>query len=501
VPLAISSLVSSLRAPVPSASLVSSSVAPSASPSTVVVSYAPSSLPSSLPAASTSDSAPIDAPPPTFRVSSLKFDASVEVVEASFGRRTPSAALEALGLPPREVLRLAKAVAPIRRLTAFRAQDRIQLATTRDTHLLRAIELEIAPGDVLLVRDAASIPATPSPSTSASATSSASTASSIAPPDPPKPTPIDGLVVERLSLPVTHKRVALAIVVETDLLAAVTAAGLDASIVEPLDDALGSRQDIPPVQRGSTLKIVADLSLVDGRFDRFDDVVALEYRSRSDASAMRLYHLREQRGVGWYDGKGQQPVRGKWRSPVPFPRVTSRFNPKRMHPILHTVMPHNGCDFGASIGTPVYSIGAGTIVFRAEAGPSGNLISIAHDAGLESGYAHLSRFAPGITVGTRVEAHTLVGYVGTTGRSTGPHLHLSLKRNGVFIDPQSLKLDGVRVVPRARRDDFVQRKSDADVALDGIVIPKSASAPAPAPSTSGSNAPDDEAAMDDLDKP
>ncbi|MFI5299851.1 MAG: M23 family metallopeptidase, partial [Polyangiales bacterium] len=437
---------------------------------------------------------------PTFRVSSLKFDATLDVVEASFGRRTPTAALEALGLTPRDVQRLAKAVAPIRRLAAFRAQDRILLATTRDTHALRAVELEIAPGDVLLVRDAASIAPPSSPSPSPSPSSSASSSAS-----PARSAPIEGLIVERLTLPVTHKRLALALVVETDLLAAVAAAGLDASIVEPLDDALGSRQDIPAVQRGSTLKIVADASLVDGAFDRYDDVVALEYRSRADAAASRLYHLREQRGAGWYDGKGQQPVRGKWRAPVPFPRVTSRFNPKRMHPLLHTVMPHNGCDFGAPTGTPVYSIGAGTIVFRAEAGPSGNLVSIAHDGGLESGYAHLSRFVPGITVGTHVEPHTLVGYVGTTGRSTGPHLHLSLKRNGVFIDPQSLKLDGVRVVPHGLHDDFVQRKSDADVALDGIVVPKAivptTPSPAPSPSIAPSNALDDEAAMDDLDKP
>jgi murein DD-endopeptidase MepM/ murein hydrolase activator NlpD len=141
-------------------------------------------------------------------------------------------------------------------------------------------------------------------------------------------------------------------------------------------------------------------------------------------------------------------------------------------------MPHNGCDFAAMPGTPVYSIAPGIVSFTGNAGPSGNLVTIIHEGGYESGYAHLSKFAPGIGSGTKVDAHVLIGYSGTTGRSTGPHLHLSVKKNGTFIDPLSLKLDGVRVVPPSDRDEFLARKADADAALDAIPMPK---APQPPP--------------------
>ena len=183
--------------------------------------------------------------------------------------------------------------------------------------------------------------------------------------------------------------------------------------------------------------------------------------------------------------------------PLAFPRITSRFNPRRRHPVLKVIMPHNGCDFAAPIGTPVYSIGAGVVTFRGEAGPSGNLVTIQHEGSIESGYAHLSRYAPGIVSGTHVEARTLIGYVGTTGRSTGPHLHLSVKRSGVFVDPLSLKMDGFRVVPPSERSGFTSQKAEADALLDAIPIPKVDLPPAP-PAPAASAEPVGEGEDDDL---
>ncbi|MEO7093540.1 MAG: M23 family metallopeptidase, partial [Polyangiales bacterium] len=154
--------------------------------------------------------------------------------------------------------------------------------------------------------------------------------------------------------------------------------------------------------------------------------------------------------------------------------------------------------FAASVGTPVYAIASGVIAFEGNAGPSGNLVTILHEAGYESGYAHLSRFVPGVVPGTHVEAHALIGYSGTTGRSTGPHLHLSVKRAGVFIDPLSLKLDGVRVVPPSERNAFTARKADGDAALDAVSLPPAIAAATPlssaAPQPSSSAPTDDEPA-------
>src|SRR5690606_22329922 len=120
---------------------------------------------------------------------------------------------------------------------------------------------------------------------------------------------------------------------------------------------------------------------------------------------------------GYFDSNGKAPYEGGWRKPIPDAPVTSKFNMKRVHPILKKPMPHTGTDFGAPTGTPIGSTSPGTISFIGPAGPSGNLVKVKHHDNYESGYAHLSRFAEGLKVGDRVDRLQLVGYCGSTGRS------------------------------------------------------------------------------------
>jgi murein DD-endopeptidase MepM/ murein hydrolase activator NlpD len=147
-----------------------------------------------------------------------------------------------------------------------------------------------------------------------------------------------------------------------------------------------------------------------------------------------------------------------------------------MHPVLHVVMPHNGVDFAAPMGAPVYATAAGTVVAVGPDGPCGNRVEIAHPGNISSIYCHLSRFASGLHVGMRVDQRQLIAYVGSTGRVTGPHLHFGIRKNGVFIDPLTFRLDGVRVVPRSQRDEFERRRARLDAELDEIALP-SAGAP------------------------
>lgn len=400
---------------------------------------------------------PITAP----RVVQLESD-TVEVLHTKVGKRTCVQALEALGVVPGDLARVATALSPLRRLDGCSPNDRVFVALGRADRRLHGLELETAPGTLVQVLE------------KQVAGEAGST--------------LD-LVAEAVTLPVTHKRFTTSFVVATDVAAAVATAGLDGSLVELLDEAIGSRHDVPAPTRGSTFRLIADATLVAGVFDRWDEVVAFEYRPRADLAPIRLYHTRGKPGaLGWFDPKGHQPVRTRWRMPLAFPRITSRFNPRRLHPVLKVVMPHNGCDFAAPPGTPVYAIGPGTVQFRGDSGPSGNLVTIAHEGGIESGYAHLSRFAPGVVAGTHVEARTVVGYVGTTGRSTGPHLHLSVKRNGVFVDPLSLKMDAFRVVPPSERGGFAARKAEADALLDAIAWPPDLPPPAVAPAAASASA-------------
>ncbi len=125
-------------------------------------------------------------------------------------------------------------------------------------------------------------------------------------------------------------------------------------------------------------------------------------------------------------------------APLKFSRISSRFNKARAHPILKITRPHNGIDYAAASGTPIWTVADGTVIFRGKAGASGNLVKIRHLNGYVSYYAHLSRFADGLKVGQRVSQKEVIGFVGSTGLSTGPHVCFRVQKHGVYVDPQQI---------------------------------------------------------------
>jgi hypothetical protein len=142
-----------------------------------------------------------------------------------------------------------------------------------------------------------------------------------------------------------------------------------------------------------------------------------------------------------------------------------------MHPVLHKIMPHTGTDFGAPSGAPIYAAYRGTVESVGPLGPCGNAVVLQHTGGIETGYCHMSKFGP-IKAGEHVGTHQLIGYVGATGRATGPHLHFFAKKSGVFFDAQTLHLDGDRPVPTIDRAAFLTAKDDLDRRLDAIPLPE-----------------------------
>ncbi len=386
--------------------------------------------------------------PAVFRVASLANDPTVTVAQGEVGHRTMLAALEASGLGRPEIFRLVKAFYGVKNLDRTSPKDTFAFAKSKETAKLIAFEYETSPVDIWQARDE------------------------------------DGaLQASKLTLDVQQHSVAVAVAVGDDLRESIVKAGLDDDLLKMLDDALDGHAELSDVQRGARLRLLATEERVDGTFVRYESLDAVEYvPANPSAPALRVYYYAKAPSVssapgahshagGYYDAKGQQPYHGGWRSPVPLARIASRFNPRRMHPVLHVIMPHNGVDFAAPPGTPVYSASAGVVKSVGDGGPCGNMVQIQHAGGLTSVYCHLSRFAGGLHVGEHVEARQPVGYVGQTGRATGPHLHFGIKRGEVFIDPLSLRLDGVRVLPSSLRDEFAKERVDKDLALEAIPLP------------------------------
>jgi murein DD-endopeptidase MepM/ murein hydrolase activator NlpD len=150
-------------------------------------------------------------------------------------------------------------------------------------------------------------------------------------------------------------------------------------------------------------------------------------------------YFEKQKGIGgYYDLDGRSLARNFLRFPLEFASITSQFAVSRFHPILKAVMPHRGVDFAAPRGTPVRAIGDGVIMQAGWNGTYGKTIDLEHDTRLMSRYAHLNNFADGITHGSLVKKGQVIGYVGTTGRTTGPHLHFELYKDQQYIDPLSV---------------------------------------------------------------
>ena len=171
----------------------------------------------------------------------------------------------------------------------------------------------------------------------------------------------------------------------------------------------------------------------------------LLYASMTTAKkAIQLYHYTAPGAPagdpGWYDGSGRSIKRGLMRTPVEGARISSSFG-WRVHPVLGFQKLHKGTDFAAPVGTPIFASGDGAIEWAAMKGPNGNLTIVQHDNGWETYYLHQNAFAPGIAPGVRVHQGQMIGWVGTTGRSTGPHLHYELHINKEAVDAMSQPLN------------------------------------------------------------
>lgn len=377
--------------------------------------------------------------PSPWRLSELAKDPSVILASATMDRRSFVEALAEKGVPKAQSYRIMKAFEDVRKFDKNGRKDRFSVAMDRSTRRVKAFEFEVSPSEIYQAREGT-----------------------------------DGLLVgSRLDLKIADNEVVSAFYVGADRVESYQAAGLEDGILAAIDEAFNGRLSTESFEEGATVRFIATEETALGLFSRYKGFVAIEYRPPDPAAKpTRIYAFKGEQSRGYFDERGRQPYAGGWRSPVPGAPVTSRFNPKRMHPILKKPMPHNGTDFGADMGTPVYAAYRGTVDMVGPAGASGNLVTVNHPGGVQTGYAHLSRFAPGIKHGDVVGTHQLVGYIGSTGRSTGPHLHFSAKKDGKFFDAETLQLDGERVMPAIDRPAFLAFKADLDRRLDAIPLPE-----------------------------
>ncbi|HPC84001.1 MAG TPA: peptidoglycan DD-metalloendopeptidase family protein [Thermoanaerobaculaceae bacterium] len=202
------------------------------------------------------------------------------------------------------------------------------------------------------------------------------------------------------------------------------------------------------VQLGDSFAVLCEKVRARGRTVAYGPVIAAVYEGRN--RTFTAYRYLPAGGVaGTYDGQGRALRKPFLRAPLRLSRITSRFSASRMHPVLGRTLPHWGVDYAAPVGTPVMVTGSGTVSFAGPSGGRGNTVEVRHPGGYVTAYLHLSRFAAGIRPGARVEQGQVIGYVGSTGLATGPHVDYRVTLNGRPVNPASLGRDPSPPLPSA----------------------------------------------------
>jgi murein DD-endopeptidase MepM/ murein hydrolase activator NlpD len=233
------------------------------------------------------------------------------------------------------------------------------------------------------------------------------------------------------------------------------------------------------IREGDRFTAVYEQIYQDGKYLRDGELLAAEFVN--DGKVYRAARFVNEAGVAGYYAPDGKPMRKAFlRAPVEFTRVSSVFNPHRLHPILNLIRGHMGTDYAAPIGTPVHAAGEGRVSFAGTRGGYGNAVVLAHTNGISTLYGHMSRFARNLRVGSHVQQGDVIGYVGMTGLATGPHLHYEYLLNGVHKDPQTVKLPGAEPL---RVDAMAQFRAGTSGWLSELASPHPAE-PAAAPSSS-----------------
>ncbi len=233
-------------------------------------------------------------------------------------------------------------------------------------------------------------------------------------------------------------------------------AGLSDNLIMELAGIFGWDIDFAlDIRAGDRFTLLYEEQYLDGEKLRDGAVLAAEFTNRG--KTYRALRYTDPRGRSdYYSPDGRSMRKAFLRTPVDFTRISSRFG-SRFHPTLKKKKNHHGVDYAAPTGTPIKAAGDGKIVFRGRKGGYGNTVIIQHGGKYSTLYAHMSRFKPKLRSGSRVRQGQTIGYVGSTGRSTGPHLHYEFRVNGVHRNPLTVRLPDAAPIQAKYRADFLAK--------------------------------------------
>lgn len=264
--------------------------------------------------------------------------------------------------------------------------------------------------------------------------------------------------------------------IDSSLFMAAQKAGLPVRAVMELAELF--RYDIDfalDLRDGDRFTVVIEELRKDGRKLRDGDMLAAEFVNQGKAHRAVRFKDAEGRSA-FYTPEGQSLRKAFFRTPLDVVRISSHFNLRRRHPILNTIRAHKGVDYAASSGTPIKATGDGRIAFQGVKGGYGRVVILQHGSQYETLYAHLSRYRPGLKAGSKVKQGQIIGYVGSSGLATAPHLHYEFRVNGMHKNPVNIVMPRANPIPRQQLTAFRSQTAPLLAQIEGAQTPSVAQA-------------------------
>lgn len=254
--------------------------------------------------------------------------------------------------------------------------------------------------------------------------------------------------------------------IEQSLWVSLMEAGANPNLALELSDIYAWTIDFYAIQKGDSYKIIYEKLMVDSSEIGIGDISACSFtHSGREFLAFRFI---QDSIPDFFDEKGGSLRRTFLKAPLRFSRISSRFSHSRLHPILRIRRPHHGVDYAAPSGTPVVAIGDGKVIKAAWSGGAGRMVKIKHNSAYTTAYLHLSRYGEGIRSGTFVKQGQVIGYVGSSGLSTGPHLDFRFYKNGQAVDPLKVESPPAEPVDTVNLPRFMQLIDSIRPQLDSL---------------------------------
>lgn len=275
----------------------------------------------------------------------------------------------------------------------------------------------------------------------------------------------DSFHVENQQKQIQTVRKTVSTTIESSLWTAFHSQGINPQLALELSEVYQWTIDFFGLQRGDRFDVVYEEQFVDSVSIGIGRIyAACCHHAGADLYAYRFDH--ENDCHGYFDETGKSLRKAFLKAPLNYKRISSSFTYARKHPIYKTVRPHTGVDYAAPMGTPVVALGDGTVIEKGYKGGGGNTIKIRHNSTYTTAYLHLSKYGKGVEIGKHVQQGQVIGYVGSTGASTGPHLDFRVWKNGTPINPLTMESPSVEPIPGS-----LKQKFDSVVAEYNILLP------------------------------